>query len=379
MDSSRQIEERAAAWLAKRDSGHWSEADERALQTWLEESTANMVEFIRLETVWAETRRLKALGAGVKPGIVPPPNAWQLSPFFERSDNSPGRTARRERSRRFRPRATLAACLALVLAGTIGWYFTTAGAYYRTPVGGLASIPMMDGSKITLNTDSAVRLSVTEQERSVRLEQGEAFFEVAKDPTRPFIVRVGNKRVTAVGTKFSVRKDADNVRVLVTEGEVKFEDASLASWSDVAETSERAGAHAWSGSPGANVAAAGRDALFLTAGSVARGGESGVIVQARPIEEVEADLSWRSGFLSFNEIPLAEAVAEFNRYNDRKIVIRDPQVAAIRVTGKFRSTRFEAFVRLLEDGLQVRAHREEQQIILTGAAEPVRAEIQAPH
>jgi len=78
-------------------------------------------------------------------------------------------------------------------------------------------------------------------------------------------------------------------------------------------------------------------------------------------------LSWRSGYLVFHDVPLAEAVAEFNRYNVRKIEIDDSAVAAIKVSGKFRSTNFEAFVRLLEDGFPVRAQTTDDQIILTSA------------
>ncbi|MEJ1961315.1 MAG: FecR domain-containing protein [Gammaproteobacteria bacterium] len=73
---------------------------------------------------------------------------------------------------------------------------------------------MRDGSAITLNTDSQLRVALTEAERRVDLKQGEAFFEVAKDSTRPFVVEAGRKRVVAVGTKFSVRRDGDFVEVV---------------------------------------------------------------------------------------------------------------------------------------------------------------------
>lgn len=352
MDSARKTEERAAAWLAKRDSGHWSVDDERELQAWLDASTAHTVAFIRLETVWGEARRLKALGAGVQPGVVPPPNAWHPSALFEpRESAASGATTSPETvtapmtqsPRRAWLRYAVAAGVMLAAVSAFTWYSRTPGPYYRTPVGGLTSVPMTDGSKVTLNTDSAIRLAVTEKERGVLLERGEAFFEVAKDPGRPFVVSAGHKRVIAVGTKFSVRRNGDEVRVFVTEGKVRFEDDLLAE-----SPREQHGS-------------------LLAAGSMARAGDSGVLVQEKPLAEVEDYLSWRSGYVTFHELPLAEAVAEFNRYNERKIVIEDPQVAAIRVSGKFRSNRFEAFVRLLEEGLPIRAQREQDRIVLTGS------------
>jgi transmembrane sensor len=105
---------------------------------------------------------------------------------------------------------------------------------------------------------------------------------------------------------------------------------------------------------------------MLSAGGVARAQGDSVLVQEKPVPEViEEYLSWRSGYLVFHDVPLAEAVAEFNRYNVRQIEIDDSAVAAIKVSGKFRSTNFEAFVRLLEDGLAIHAHSTDDQIILS--------------
>lgn len=381
MESSSQIEDRAAAWLAKRDSGRWSEDDERELQSWLDGATAHMVAFIRLEAVWGEARRLKALGAGMQPGIVPPPNSWHLSPFLERPEGS-GTVDRSDEApalapsqppppRRSWSTRALAAGLVLAVAAALTWYLATSGFYYRTPVGGLASIPMSDGSKVTLNTDSAIRLAVTDQIRGVELERGEAFFEVAKDPSRPFVVTVGNKRVIAVGTKFSVRRTGDEVQVLVTEGKVRLEDDSLTAASrKTAGSSEPATSAAQSGIDGTNHSSAvrgGDGGMLLVAGAVAHAGESGVLVRNLPLMEVDDHLTWRSGYLTFRETPLAAVSAEFNRYNNRQIVIEDPVVAGIRISGKFRSNGFEAFVRLLEQGFPIQAQYSDGRIILNDA------------
>jgi transmembrane sensor len=220
-----------------------------------------------------------------------------------------------------------------VLAGLCGYRLRGDGNDgYSTPVGGLASLPLLDGSKITLNTNSRVHFALTATERRVELQEGEAFFDVAKDPSRPFVVQAGGKRVVAVGTKFSVRRDGDAIEVVVTDGKVRVESATRP--------------------------------VFLTPGAIARADESMVSIEHKSVPEAEAHLSWRRGVLMFRDQSLADAVAEFNRYNARKIVITDPAVAALKVEGNFRATNVDAFVRLLESGFAVRASAVENQIVL---------------
>jgi len=372
MESSREIEERASAWLVKRESGTWSAEDEARLKQWLNAATANRVAFLRQEGAWEHAQRLQALRGHTPPGSVPSPDDWRLSPFISDGAADPGShnveqrpvgaetgNAGTVRTRREWLRGTLAASFVLAAAGALTWYISTTGPYYHTAVGGIASVPMSDGSKVTLNTESAIRLAVSDTERRVQLERGEAFFEVAKDPSRPFVVSAGNKRVVAVGTKFSVRREGSDLRVFVTEGKVRFEDDSLLA-SAAVPASLDAGSIPVKRRDEGNV-------MLLAAGAIARAGDSGVIVQERPLPEVEDYLSWRSGYLTFRDIPLADAVAEFNRYNERKIVIQDPRVAAIRFSGKVRPTSSEGFVRLLEDAFAIRAEHVEGRIVLTEA------------
>lgn len=360
MDSE-QIEQRAAAWLAKRDSGAWSENDEQALQTWLDESTAHEVAFIRLEAVWTQALRLKAMGAGIPRGAIPAPEELQSPasaalPPESSPTSEPG-------SVKISRRALVTLAASVVLACALGVaYLLSRETAYRTSVGAIASVPMDDGSRVTLNTDSELRFAVTNTERRVQLDRGEAFFEVAKDPGRPFVVAAGDKRIIAVGTKFSVRRDGSYVRVLVTEGKVRLEGevspARTAGSVSSPETPPRP-------RPADGTLLTGlADSVLLTAGSVARATDQSVLVQTEAVPAVEEHLSWRSGFLIFRDTSLADAVAEFNRYNTRKIVIEDPALAAMKVNGKFRSTNFEAFVRLIEDAFPLRAERAGDAIVL---------------
>ena len=380
-ERTNQIDAAASAWLIRRDSGSWSAADQACLEEWLNAAALNRVAFLRLELAWEDAARLKALGAGVPGDRPPPPGHWNLTPFFDPHASGEDISARPETGsslgevrgsgiadgpaqmlhaqptpaehpvakqgkypRLGRRRFRFVAAAMLLLAIGVGAYLELArsGELYATPIGGLASVPMADGSQVMLNTDSQIRIALTDTERRVELGHGEAFFEVSKDPARPFVVRAGNKRVIAVGTKFSVRREGNDIEVVVTEGKVRVEHGAAVHGSGVDGSAD----------------------VFLTPGSIARAGDAGVLVQRKSLPEAEEQLSWRSGVLMFRDQGLGEAAAEFNRYNVRKIVIRDPAVAALKIEGNFRATNVEAFVRLLESGFPVRAETQADQIVL---------------
>ena len=335
MESHQQIEDEVARWLVKRDSGNWNDSDQAALSQWLDASTARVVAFVRLEAAWKRLQRLQSLGAGTPTGVIPSPDEWQLSAVF---DGKAARPVTRQPWLKYGMAAAVAV-IACVISARV-WLFD--GAVYSTPVGGVASVPMTDGSKVTLNTDSRIRVDVSSRERYVRLEQGEAFFQVAKDPSRPFVVTAADRRVIAVGTAFSVRRDADDsIRVAVTEGTVRVEQqASLLGRKQNGD-------------------------MLLPAGNIALTRSDQVMLQEKPVPAVEEAVSWRTGFVVFHETALAEVVAELNRYNTRKIVLQDASLATIRLSGRFEPTQYQAFVRLLENGFAIRAADEGERIVLT--------------
>jgi transmembrane sensor len=356
MESSRQrIEDRATEFLQKRESETWSDADQAALTAWMQSSTSHRVAFLRAEAAWEQMGRLKALGAGLPRSQVPTPVELDSAHLLGEGSEAPSHTRPR---RVFVAFIGIAASLAAVAGVALGAYQVWfSGDRYATPVGGVASLPLEDGSRITLNTDSKVRVIFSNRERHVDLSQGEAFFEVASDGNRPFVVQAGASRVVAVGTKFSVRREHGEIQVVVTEGKVRVEDERLTSGSAGRVT----------GATSATSETAGRG-IVLAAGGLARAGDSDVVVQNRPPAEAEEMLSWRSGYVVFHETPLAQAVAEFNRYNARQIVIRDAGVAAIPLTGRFRATHNETFVNLLEQAYQVPVERTPEAIVLGAAA-----------
>jgi len=356
MDSTLDLREAAAQWVARRESENWSKADEAELALWLNVSTAHRVAFMRAEVMWEAADRLQVLGAGLEREGVPTLQDWKASPFFKHlavqyAADTPAPAEFQPASAHSENPATekwsapawrrTALAAGVVLLGILGVYTLRIalpqGKAYSTPLGVTAAVPMSDGSKITLNTESFVRVAVTTHERDVSLEQGEAFFEVAKDPRRPFVVTAGDRRIVAVGTEFSVRRDGADVRVVVTQGQVRIErgDAPTA-----------------------------QSSAQLSAGSVARATASAIAVQEKSPSEVAELLSWRSGYVVLHETSLADAAVEFNRYNSRKIVIADAAVADLRISGNFRSTNVESFVELLEAGYPITVHRQEERIVL---------------
>jgi transmembrane sensor len=339
MESHQEIEEQAAAFLARRDGGDWSQADAAELRQWMDTSVAHKVALLRLEAVWEHARKLKTLAAGLPAAVVPAAGEWQKSPFF--AGEVPMRTTRGTQLRR----CAAAAAIVVAVGASLYFYKDRAEDQYITPIGGLATVPLSDGSNVTLNTTTKIRLEFTPARREVRLERGEAFFVVAKDAGRPFVVKVANLRIVAVGTRFSVRRDGDDVRVEVAEGKVRVEP----------------------GPESAHLAALppGDAAVLLAPGGIAKTTTDGIVVQERKVSDVEDDLTWRQGYLTFRDSPLADVIAQFNRYNIRKLRIADEGTGTIRISGTFRAQNSAAFVRVMSDGFGVRARSLGDETILS--------------
>lgn len=341
MTDSRQIEQDAADWLVRRDAGDWTAHDQQRLDAWLSASARHKVAFLRLEAAWSEAGRLQALAAGLPAG-GPPPRAdagTRPLPDLRGIAFAPRGTA----ARPLRWRQGIAAAVALCAVGAAawgGWQLTgRQEAHYVSAVGEVQTVTLPDGSTATLSSDSQLDVQISRGERSFALARGEAFFDVAHDPRRPFVVEAQGRRVAAVGTRFSVRRNPDDVRVVVTEGKVRLD---------------------------SGLAADGRaqPVALLPAGSVATAGRNGVLVQSIPVADAERYLEWREGFLTFDDTSLADAAAEFNRFNTRKLELGDAVVADLRVGGNFRWSNADGFVRLLEQGFPVRAERHEDRIVL---------------
>ena len=206
----------AADWLARRDGAGLSASEEAALQEWLAASPAHRVAFLRLQTVWEETVRLRALA----PRHPPRPSHAPWSP-------RPAHTYRSAPGHRHTPLRRLAAAsvflVALLFPLARPPTLSTPPAAYQSDIGHLRSLRLADGSRVTLSSDSRIVVHMTTYRRDVHLLRGEAIFTVAKAPERPFTVHAHGYRAVAVGTRFAVRRDASALRVVVTEGTVRLE------------------------------------------------------------------------------------------------------------------------------------------------------------
>lgn len=312
MNRAEQASNDAAAWIIRRENGDWSDVDQASLDAWLAESDGNKAAYWRLKHSWQEADRIGSLGLRAD---AEHPRSWF--------------------AHYWKP-AAIAASLALMIGlGTLQFGRlqpapTIVTTKYDTPVGGREMVPLADGSRIELNTKTAIRTGITKEKREVWLDNGEAFFEVAHDAAHPFVVHAGPKQITVLGTKFSVRRDGDKVTVSVLEGRVRVDDA-----------------------PSSPVES--RNSATITRGVIAISQGGSTLVTERSEERVDSALAWRDGMLSFDQTPLSEVAAEFNRYHSRPIIVTDPGAAGIRIGGTFQASNVDAFVRLLHDayGLKV--------------------------
>jgi transmembrane sensor len=306
--SADETETLAAAWLAREDRG-LTPQEAGALDLWLE-SSLHRVAYLRLKASWQRADRLAAL----------------KSPTIPITDRSP-----------LLAWGALAAAL-LLLLGAGAWFFRPSppqGLSYATLVGQMQQVRLADGTRLELNTSTRMHASVTATRRTVTLDAGEAYFDVVYDASRPFVVYAGNRRITDLGTKFSVFRNGDDVRVTVREGRVRVEVLDAAGTPVVADAGH----------------------VVITTG-----GET--LVMAKRERDIADGLSWRIGMLIFNQQTLAEAAEQFNRYNERQIFV-EGSARKIRIGGSFKANNVEVFVLLLHRGFGLSVNDEGKRIVVS--------------
>ncbi|EED31481.1 cytoChrome c oxidase Cbb3-type, subunit I [gamma proteobacterium NOR5-3] len=309
------IDKEACAWIAQFDGGEPSPADLEAFREWVNRSPRHREAIERLSSLWGELNDLTLLA-------VPPP-------------------VKTRRAWRSLGLGAVAAVLVLAVAATLRLPFgepaSQADGVYATAVGEKQTIVLPDGSTIQLNTATRLRVSYSPQRRELFLLAGEAFFDVAHDPQRAFLVNAGERTVRAVGTAFSIHRDSDVLEVLVTEGVVEL-------------------------SRGAEGTTAHDTSRVL--GKVLRGQRVRLAREAEPSapeavsdEELTRELAWRQGMLSFSGEPLAVVVDEIGRYTNTRIVIRDASIENLRIGGYFRAGDTDTMLDALEAGFPIEIHR----------------------
>jgi len=299
----------AADWVQRRHLWTWADADQGEFDAWLAQSDANRVAYLRQNAVWSAAGRLNALR--------------QQQPMREAT------SAAKSSSWRLFQYIAAAAFVAAVGVSSFVYFRPSADNTYVTSVGGRKIITLADGTRIELNTDTALRIR-NGAVRQVALLRGEAYFDVQHNGTDPFAVTASGYRITDLGTKFLVRASADLVRVSVLEGSAAVTPV----------TGQKAQ----------------RSALLLP-GDVALANSGGLTVKKVSVASVATALGWRHGLLTFKDTQLADAVAEFNRYNTRKLHVAGAEVGSLKINGTFQAENADVFATSVQELFGLRISR----------------------
>jgi transmembrane sensor len=348
------IEREASEWVVRRDRG-LSSAEREACERWLAADPRHRNAMARHGQTLSVMRRLAELapedaGADADLPAAPKPVFW--------------------RHRRFAAASAIAAAAAIAFALFLPRQDAPpASASPPAPSLPLASAPQLrilaneqhalpDGSLVELKDGSRIAPAFSTDERRVHLLAGEAYFTVAKDPARPFVVEVDGVSVQAVGTVFNVRLDSASGEVLVTEGKVRVRDAAGIT-PPTAAPADSVEPVAPATPPQPVLVTAGQRAVVMRNAELAE-----VRVTEASRELIETALSWQGSRVQFNETPLADAVAEFNRHNHVQLVLDPPSLGRMRIGGTFRPDNIDGFVRLLELTLGIKANQDGDVIVL---------------
>lgn len=312
------VREQAADWVARRTIGPWNAGDQEVLDAWLSQSPIHEIEFLRMEAGWSRTERLTALREPGKPQSAPR-GAKPSSMLFRG-----------------------AAVLAMVATLGAGTFFLTAARNgtetYSTRVGGQKVITLADGSRIELNTDTVLHTNFSRSRREVTLLRGEAYFQIQHDAVRPFVVLAANHRVTDLGTKFLVRNEAGGVQVSLLEGKAELQSAN-----------EGIQQHS----------------VVLMPGDVAVASAHALSVSRKPEKELHDELGWRRGVIVLSHMTLANAAAEFNRYNTTKIVIADADARNRMIGATLPAHDVEAFAETVREIFGLHIEKRANEIVIS--------------
>jgi transmembrane sensor len=319
IDGGDSIDQQATRWFVRLRADDVSEADRQAWRQWLQASQAHRDAYAQVEALWSSFGDFAAA----------PELGARIADATRTATPAPPRRA--TVARRRWP-AAMAATVALLAVGAFVAlrYTAPAEAAYRTAVGERRSVQLDDGTRVDLDAGTQLSVRYDRDGRRVTLEQGRAFFQVAKDAARPFDVVTDAGGVRALGTQFEVSQVAGAADVALYEGSVE-----LRARSGTRSPSRRLGVLV----PGQQARLSG-DRMQMRAALVAAGSRPG----------------WLSGSLVFNDTPLSEAVAEFNRYSANRVVLADPALGAQRVSGVFRGDDVDGFIGALGEVYGIPEH-----------------------
>jgi|HubBroStandDraft_2_1064218.scaffolds.fasta_scaffold171328_2 transmembrane sensor len=312
------IMDMAADWLERVDRAGWSKESLIELETWLSQSSANRVAYWRVKNAWERAERLRVV---------------------QSADLVPLAGEGRQRLRSILPKIVAVFCALFILAVGASLLLPRPNdQIFSTAIGGHRIVSLSDGTKLELNTDTLLHVSVDAHERKIVLDKGEVYLQVAHNASRPLVVLAGDHRITDLGTKFIVRRDPARFEVALVEGSVRFEHAS----------------------GGTQL-----QSVLLMPGDVAVASANTFVVTRKSAKAVIDELGWRRGVLTFDRTALVEVAAEFNRYNRKKIIVADSTVGNCEIFGTFQASNVMSFARVVRVAFGYRVEERGDEIVIS--------------
>lgn len=299
------VRDDAARWFVRLQEPAVDVEVYRRFETWLNEHPRHRDEFQLLQGVWTAA------------DLLPPQRLQALC------EAPPTRSQRRPIVRYAVAASVLTVAIGLGLFSGLN-HPASYTAEYSTALGERRHVALPDGSVIDLNSRSRVQVRFEKDRRGIELTEGEAMFSVEHDTRRPFVVEAGSGRVTVTGTRFDVRRDTAETRVVVEQGTVKVQGRD----------------------------AADNDFISLTAGLGTRVDAQGNVAAAYAVNPVELT-AWRAGKLVFNNASLGEVAAEVSRYREKPLTVSNDKVGNLRLTSVFKSDNTDALLKALPSILPV--------------------------
>lgn len=333
--SSNTIRAEAAQWFARLHTPTCSEETRQEFAQWINTNPQHELAYEQCRTLWLISGNLKD----------DPALKRELTSAYERIEELRSDAAPIIQSAKSKTWQRFAQAAAVVVVGIV-FIFTMGQSKpqeYITHVGEQRLLQLEDGSTVMLNTNTKIQVSYSNQKRRIDLVQGEAYFDVSKDPKRPFEVIADNSLVRAVGTEFNVALLNRAVDVDVTEGIVEFEIPTA--------------------TPTAGKSPATKLATRLKVGEAAQYQHGAANVKTRDANLARVS-AWQVRKIYFNANTLAEAVEEYNRYTQQKINVIDPDLNQQRITGIFHVGDMDAFIFSLEQVLNVQVVRANNEILV---------------
>ncbi len=333
LHTSNTIDDEASLWLVRLDNGNLSRQAKKDFKAWLAADTRHLAALKAMADVWSDMDEVLSMitDEGSSENI----SLWPiLTPVFKP--------------------LMLAASVSFI--AVLLWLTVPEGVQknsYATVIGQQLDTRFDDGSIIHLNTNTIIETEFSKDKRIIKLIQGEALFEVAHDPNRPFIVYAGDRLVQAIGTKFVVHLKSENIQVTVTDGKVKMSKVAInTALSDIKELKNTE---------------AQEDDVFIAKGekAFANNNQKPTLTHIKA-ENLQRELSWLDGKIIFDNETLFDVIEEINRYLDITIVLKDPSLHTLRMSGRFDLGDSEALIEAIELSFNIQAQRiDSNKILLT--------------